>query len=213
MRIPQRAQYLPSASTRRGRCRSMSKRESDASDSASSSASDRSSGAFSSGNEGLAARRRTYAVVTAQQRHRRRVRMAVAGGKEQLTIADHQCTGWDAKVLVDTGSTHTAVHTDADRALGCLGAVTPYSCEAATVAGITAIGGELALYLQPISGLKRTVQAHVLDWGPQNYQVILGADAMRSLGARVVGGSKWGIGASVRLQCPVAARTMWGQQS
>ncbi|KAL1109929.1 hypothetical protein AAG570_014130 [Ranatra chinensis] len=33
--------------------------------------------------------------------------------------------------------------------------------------------------------MKRTVKAHVLDWGPQVYQVILGADALCSLGARV----------------------------
>ncbi|KAL1129520.1 hypothetical protein AAG570_012465 [Ranatra chinensis] len=48
--------------TRRGMRRSMIRRESDSSDS------DRSSGSFSSGIEGSAARRRTYAVVTAQRK-------------------------------------------------------------------------------------------------------------------------------------------------
>ncbi|KAL1123015.1 hypothetical protein AAG570_002103 [Ranatra chinensis] len=99
-----------------------------------------------------------------------RFRMAVARREERLTIAG-------------------LVHTDAARASGWLGTVTPCNCEATTVAGVTAMGGELVLDLEPISGLKSTVKAHVLDWGPQTYQVILGADALRSLGARVTTGS------------------------
>ncbi|KAL1130301.1 hypothetical protein AAG570_013239 [Ranatra chinensis] len=53
------------ATTRRGKRRSTVRRESDASDSASSSGSDRSSGAYSSGSEVLTPRQRTY--VTAQR--------------------------------------------------------------------------------------------------------------------------------------------------
>ncbi|KAL1130255.1 hypothetical protein AAG570_013193 [Ranatra chinensis] len=180
----------------------MSKRESDASDSASTSASDRSSRGCSSGSEGPVARRKTYAAVTVHRKTKASASAQKAcedGGSQKRGATRHsrgkrvlpiiQCTGWDAKVLVDTGSTHTLVHNDAARASGWLGAVTPCNCEATTVAGITAMGGELVLDLKPISGLKRTVKAHVLDWGPQTYQVILGADALCSMGARVTTGS------------------------
>ncbi|KAL1131197.1 hypothetical protein AAG570_010815 [Ranatra chinensis] len=189
------------AATRRGKRRSMIRRESDASDSASSSASYRSSGAFRSGSERSAARQRTYAAVTAQRKtssaakalasaykacedcgsKRRRASHHSSGKRVKLPII--QCVGWDVKVLVYTGSTQTLVHTDAARDSGWLGAVTPCNCDATTVPGVTAIGGtKLVLDLKPTSRVKRTIKAHVLDCGPQNYQVILGADALCSLG-------------------------------
>ncbi|KAL1129718.1 hypothetical protein AAG570_012662 [Ranatra chinensis] len=48
------------------------------------------------------------------------------------------------------------------------------------------MGGEAILDLEPVSGVEGTVKAHVLDWGPPNYQVILGADALRCV-ARELG--------------------------
>ncbi|KAL1123026.1 hypothetical protein AAG570_002114 [Ranatra chinensis] len=92
-------------------------------------------------------------------------------------------------MLVDMGSTHTLVRTSAAHDLGWLDGAIPCDCEATTVAGIVPMRGEIKLNLEPISGVKRTVKAHVMDWGPPTYQVILGADALRPLGARVTAGS------------------------
>ncbi|KAL1140068.1 hypothetical protein AAG570_007045 [Ranatra chinensis] len=76
---------------------------------------------------------------------------------------------------------------------------------ATTVAGVTAMGGEMILDLEPISGIKRTVKAHVLDWGPQVYQVILGADALCSLGTRVTARSGgWRVKVGNKRFSPVA---------
>ncbi|KAL1131341.1 hypothetical protein AAG570_010959 [Ranatra chinensis] len=92
---------------------------------------------------------------------------------------------------------HTLVHSGVTRDLGWSDGVTPCGCRATTVAGVTPMGGKLEIDLEPISGVKRTVLAHVLDWGPQNYQIILGADALCLLGARVapqvrdIGESSW----------------------
>ncbi|KAL1140054.1 hypothetical protein AAG570_007031 [Ranatra chinensis] len=68
-------------------------------------------------------------------------RGATHHGRDKRVLPIIQCTGWDAKVLVDTGSTHTLGHTDAARASGWLGAVTPCNFEARTVVGVTAMGG------------------------------------------------------------------------
>ncbi|KAL1138340.1 hypothetical protein AAG570_008404 [Ranatra chinensis] len=65
----------------------------------------------------------------------------------------------------------------------------PCGCEATTVAGFGPMRREIKMNLGPISGVIRTVKSHVMDWGPPMYQVILGADTLRPLGARMTAGS------------------------
>ncbi|KAL1132065.1 hypothetical protein AAG570_010023 [Ranatra chinensis] len=53
------------------------------------------------------------------------------------------------------------------------------TCVATTVSGPTPLSGELVLSLKGLSGKNRSIVAHVMDWASNEYDAILGTDALR----------------------------------
>ncbi|KAL1130384.1 hypothetical protein AAG570_013322 [Ranatra chinensis] len=89
---------------------------------------------------------------------------------------------WGCTVLIDTGSTSTIIKEKIVRNRGWQSQVKLCTCVATTVAGPTPLSGELVLSLKGLSGKNRSVVAHVMDWASNEYDAILGTDALRSEG-------------------------------
>ncbi|KAL1129500.1 hypothetical protein AAG570_012445 [Ranatra chinensis] len=87
----------------------------------------------------------------------------------------------DTGVLVDTGSTSTLIKEWVIRTQGWGSLVVPCECVATTVSGTTPLRGEIVLPLSGLSGKNRTMVAHVMDWSSNEYEAILGTDALKSV--------------------------------
>ncbi|KAL1129525.1 hypothetical protein AAG570_012470 [Ranatra chinensis] len=61
----------------------------------------------------------------------------------------------------------------------------PCSFVATTVSGPTSLRCEIVLSLEGLSGRKRSVIAHVMDWTSNEYEVILGTDALKCVNGHV----------------------------
>ncbi|KAL1140920.1 hypothetical protein AAG570_000848 [Ranatra chinensis] len=97
-----------------------------------------------------------------------------------------ECPSWGCKVLVDTGSTSTLIKEGVIRTQGWGSRVLPCECLATTVSGPTPLRGEIVLPLSGLSGKNRTVVAHVMDWSSNEYEAILGTDALKSVKDRFI---------------------------
>ncbi|KAL1130768.1 hypothetical protein AAG570_012009 [Ranatra chinensis] len=103
-----------------------------------------------------------------------------------------ECPSWGCKVLVDTGSTSTLIKEGVIRTQGWGSRVVPCECVATTVSGPTPLRGEIELPLSGLSGKNRTVVAHVMDWSSNEYEAILGTDALKSVKSQIrMNGSEW----------------------
>ncbi|KAL1138978.1 hypothetical protein AAG570_009039 [Ranatra chinensis] len=86
---------------------------------------------------------------------------------------------WGCTVLINTGSTSTIIKEKIVRNRGWQSQVKLCTCAATTVAGPTPLSGELVFSLKGLSGKNRSVVAHVIDWASNEYDAILGTDALR----------------------------------
>ncbi|KAL1129493.1 hypothetical protein AAG570_012438 [Ranatra chinensis] len=107
-------------------------------------------------------------------------------------LPDARQENWGCKVLVDTGSTSTLIKEGVIRTQGWGSRVVPCECVATTVSGPTPLRGEIELPLSGLSGKNRTVVAHVMDWSSNEYEAILGTDALKSVKSQIrMNGSEW----------------------
>ncbi|KAL1130399.1 hypothetical protein AAG570_013337 [Ranatra chinensis] len=106
--------------------------------------------------------------------------------------AKGQPKGWGCKMLVDTGSTSTLIKKGVIRTQGWGSRVVPCECVPTTVSGPTPLRGEIVLPLSGLSGKNRTVVAYVMDWSSNEYEAILGTDALKSVkGQIIMNSSEW----------------------
>ncbi|KAL1140097.1 hypothetical protein AAG570_000029 [Ranatra chinensis] len=101
----------------------------------------------------------------------------VPGARDALPVV--WSPTWGCTVLIDTGSTSTIIKKKIVRNRGWQSQVKLCICVATTVAGPTSLSGELVLSLKGLSGENRSVVAHVMDWASNEYDAILGTDALR----------------------------------
>ncbi|KAL1129655.1 hypothetical protein AAG570_012600 [Ranatra chinensis] len=105
---------------------------------------------------------------------------AIGGASSFSGRPDVGCT-----VLIDTGSTSTIIKEKIVRNRGWQSQVKLCTRVATSVAGPTPLSGEIVLSLKGLSEKNRSVVAHVMDWASNEYDAILGTDALRCVKASV----------------------------
>ncbi|KAL1129726.1 hypothetical protein AAG570_012670 [Ranatra chinensis] len=89
---------------------------------------------------------------------------------------------WGCMVLIDTESISNIIKKKVVRNRGWQSTVKLCTLVGTIVAGPTPLSGELVLSLKGLSGKNKSVIAHVMDWASNEYDAILGTDALRSEG-------------------------------